>query len=270
MFAGIRSDKDADKLKQSINQSNRQRVIPILIDVIKPETISAAVQQVQIIVANRQLVLRAVVNNSALASFGALELVDIDHVKQIYDVNVFGALRVSQAFLPLLRATVASTETNRRARLVLMSSLTGRFPSPWMGIYSATKADLQTLGDAYRMELHGSGIDVCIVEPGKMNTESQNLLDDMIPTNEDLHKTVPKVSSDVIDHYSKLYERVRRNVKKVNTWPIEQAAVTIEHIVRARYVQPRYQCSPDSAFGALVLSQLPEPIADLIMRIFMA
>lgn len=105
----------------------------------------------------------AVVNNAGRFSMGVQEVFGLDEVKDLFETNVFGPLRVNRAVLPHMRA--------RRSGLVVhVSSVVGRFSLPTMGTYSATKYALEALGEAQRDELAPLGIDVAIVEPGAFPT----------------------------------------------------------------------------------------------------
>jgi NAD(P)-dependent dehydrogenase (short-subunit alcohol dehydrogenase family) len=84
-------------------------------------------------------------------------------------VNVVGAHRLLRAVLPGMRE-------RRDGLLVLVSSGMGRLVLPLMGAYSASKAALEALTDAYRYELRPSGVDATIVQPGVYPTEFRSRL----------------------------------------------------------------------------------------------
>jgi NAD(P)-dependent dehydrogenase (short-subunit alcohol dehydrogenase family) len=89
--------------------------------------------------------------------------------EEIYDqfnTNVFGVLRVSRAFLPLMRA-----DGSLRRTLVVVSSTAGRAGYPLMGLYSATKFALVGLVEEWRLELRPLGIRAVSVEPYSTRTE---------------------------------------------------------------------------------------------------
>jgi NAD(P)-dependent dehydrogenase (short-subunit alcohol dehydrogenase family) len=108
-----------------------------------------------------------VVNNAGRFSMGVQEAFAIDAVKELFETNVFGPLRVNRAALPHMRA--------RRSGLVVhVSSVVGRFSLPTMGTYTASKYALEALAEAQRDELAPLGIDVAIVEPGAFPTNVGN------------------------------------------------------------------------------------------------
>ncbi len=89
-------------------------------------------------------------------------MLPLDHVRRVFDVNVFGTLAVTQAFLPQLRAA--------HGRLVFIGSIAGRLAIPFIGPYSASKFALRALTDALRVELAPDGITVTLIEPGSVKT----------------------------------------------------------------------------------------------------
>jgi NAD(P)-dependent dehydrogenase (short-subunit alcohol dehydrogenase family) len=107
--------------------------------------------------------LAGLVNNAGIIVDGPLELVPPRAFRRQFEVNVFGALAVTQAFLPLLR--------RGRGTIVNVGAATGRVTVPMAGSISASKTALESLTDALRMELKHQGVAVTIVEPGAMRTE---------------------------------------------------------------------------------------------------
>lgn len=104
------------------------------------------------------------VNNAGYGSYGAIEDVDPAEAQRQFDVNVFGAMRLTQLVLPHMRAQGGGTVVN-------ISSMGGRFHTPLGGWYHATKFALEALSDALRVEVAPFGIDVVVIEPGGIATE---------------------------------------------------------------------------------------------------
>lgn len=97
-----------------------------------------------------------------IAVGGPLEFLPIPELQRQMAVNVYGALAVTQAFLPLLRRATG--------RIVNMSSISGLVVSPFLGPYAASKYALEALSDALRLELRPWGMAVVLVEPGNIAT----------------------------------------------------------------------------------------------------
>lgn len=106
--------------------------------------------------------LDVLISNAGILTPGPLEILPLAAVKREFDVNVFGGLSVINAFLPALRTS--------RGRIVLIGAMTGRFPLPFNGPSSASKATLEALADIYRAELKPFGIGVVVAQAGNMRT----------------------------------------------------------------------------------------------------
>lgn len=112
----------------------------------------------------------AVVNNAGLGVLGVQEAFTAGDLQRLFDINVFGAHRVTRAIAPHLRA-------NGNGLVVFVSSLLGRVAIPFYGPYNASKWALEALAENYSMELSGFGVDVSVVEPGGFATSfMENLI----------------------------------------------------------------------------------------------
>ena len=99
------------------------------------------------------------VNNAGFGEYGAVEEVDMDKVRAMFETNVFGLARMCQLVLPGMRRA-------GQGRIVNIGSMGGRFTFPMGGYYHATKYAVEALTDALRMEVKPFGVDVALVEPG--------------------------------------------------------------------------------------------------------
>lgn len=104
------------------------------------------------------------VNNAGYGSYGAIEDTSIDEARRQFDVNVFGAMRLTQLVLPHMRAQGSGTIVN-------ISSMGGKIYTPLGGWYHGTKFAVEALSDALRLETAPFGIDVVVIEPGGIATE---------------------------------------------------------------------------------------------------
>jgi NAD(P)-dependent dehydrogenase (short-subunit alcohol dehydrogenase family) len=102
------------------------------------------------------------ISNAGILTPGPLEVLPLDAIRREFEVNVFGALSVINAFLPALRQA--------RGRIVQISTWTASLPLPFNGPSGASKAAMEVLATVYRAELKPFGIDVVVVAPGNMRT----------------------------------------------------------------------------------------------------
>jgi len=156
VFAGVRCETDVHE----IERAHRGAVIPLLLDVTEPASVAAARERLETSLSLQGL--DALVNNAGIAVAGPLEyLAEKDLLRQ-FSVNVFGAMAMTRALLPLLRRA--------RGRVVNVGSIAGRVTFPFLGPYSASKAALASLTATLRLELRSMGVQVCLVEPGSIAT----------------------------------------------------------------------------------------------------
>ncbi|GKT03686.1 oxidoreductase [Furfurilactobacillus entadae] len=103
------------------------------------------------------------INNAGYGSFGALEDVSSVEAKRQFDVNVFGAMNLTQLVLPTMRQ-------QHYGKIINNSSIGGQIYGTLGGWYFASKHALEALSDTLRLEVADFGIDVIIIEPGGTNT----------------------------------------------------------------------------------------------------
>ncbi|WP_224994644.1 SDR family NAD(P)-dependent oxidoreductase [Cesiribacter sp. SM1] len=129
-------------------------------------TDEAAVQHFNKVVASEigQEGINLLISNVGILTPGPMEAITVDALRHEFEVDVFGAVRVINTFLPLLRKT--------QGRIVQISSYSGKFSVPFSGPSSACKAALESLADAYRTELKPFGVDFIVAEPGNMRTNA--------------------------------------------------------------------------------------------------
>ena len=106
--------------------------------------------------------LDVLISNAGTLTPGPLEVIPLDDIRREFEVNVFGAMAVINGFLPALRKS--------RGRIVQIGAMTGRFPVPFDGPSSASKAAFEALADVYRTELKPFGIAFVMVQAGNMRT----------------------------------------------------------------------------------------------------
>ncbi len=104
------------------------------------------------------------VNNAGVNLVGAAEETSILEASSLFDTNVLGVLRTSQAVLPYMRA-------QGNGRIVNVSSVLGFLPAPFMGLYSASKHAVEGLSESMDHEVRKFGIRVSLVEPSYTKTD---------------------------------------------------------------------------------------------------
>lgn len=162
VFGSVRSASDVGQLKDKLGE----RFTPLIFDVTDPAAIKEAGEAVKAKLGGRTL--GGLVNNAGIAVAGPLRYIPVDELEFQMNVNLFGVLRVTQAFLPMLGADRSYQGTP--GKIVNMSSVAGKISSPIMGPYSMSKHALEAFTDSLRRELMMHGIDVVAVGPGAIKT----------------------------------------------------------------------------------------------------
>ncbi|MEX3931721.1 oxidoreductase [Paraburkholderia phymatum] len=103
------------------------------------------------------------VNSAGVTLLGATEETSLAEAQSLFDTNVFGILRTTQAVLPHMRAQGSG-------RIVNVSSVLGFLPAPYMGLYSASKHAVEGLSETLDHEVRKFGIRVVLVEPSYTRT----------------------------------------------------------------------------------------------------
>ncbi|KAI9661446.1 MAG: hypothetical protein M1831_002968 [Alyxoria varia] len=141
-----------------------QRVKILELDVTSGESIAAAVEGVKNDLGTRKLDM--LINNCGVGYTMPVADASIEQVKAVFDVNIFGALEVTQAFLPLILAS--------KGTIVNMSSASSSVTMPFMGAYTASKAALISLSETLRLEVEPFGVRVVTAMIGAVNTNFYN------------------------------------------------------------------------------------------------
>jgi len=110
--------------------------------------------------------------------------------RQAFDVNFHGLLDVTRVFLPVVREGVAKlklrtqsrggNKLNFGGRVINVGSVAGFTTLPFFGIYAATKAAVESLTDALRLEVHADDVSVILIQPGAVLTEIESKMDRQI------------------------------------------------------------------------------------------
>jgi short-subunit dehydrogenase len=109
------------------------------------------------------------VNNAGVGLFAAAEESSIEQVRGLFDVNVFGVVRVTNAVLPVMRRQASG-------RIINMSSILGLIPAPYSAIYAATKHAVEGYSESLDHEVRAFGIRVILVEPAYTRTKFEENL----------------------------------------------------------------------------------------------
>jgi NAD(P)-dependent dehydrogenase (short-subunit alcohol dehydrogenase family) len=163
VFGSVRRLDDA----RHLSHTHGARFVPLVFDV----TDDAALQRAAEAVANALggATLTALVNNAGISLSGPLLHQPMAEFRQTFEVNVFGTLSVTRAFLPLLGAQ--GQGVGKPGRIVNIGSVQGAMTVPFMAAYSASKHAIEAISQGLRRELLVYGIEVATIEPSFIRSQ---------------------------------------------------------------------------------------------------
>lgn len=241
VYAGVRSETDGEQLAAD----GGANLVPLVLDVTDAAHLAALPGRLG-------GHLDAVVNNAGFALDGPVETIALADLQRQYDVNVIGQIGVTQAVLPLLRAS--------RGRIVFVSSLSGRLSTPLTGAYNSSKFAIEALGDALRVELRRWKLPVVLVEPGPVAT-------DMWSGALDQHEaTLAALSPAHRELYGETFAKARKALAfmQKQAVPVDKVATVIETALTARRPKARYQVDVGSKVQLVATSLTPTRMLDAI------
>ncbi|MFZ1980357.1 MAG: SDR family oxidoreductase, partial [Smithella sp.] len=156
VYAGARDLSTLEGLSKNLN------ITHVKLDV----TNTADIIEVKRIMEEKDTGLFGLVNNAGIAKAGALMDVSVEDLRTQFEVNLFGVHQITQAMFPLLLKT--------KGRIVMMSSDSGFFATPFFGPYCSSKFALEGYSDSLRREITPYGMKVIIIEPGRITTPIWN------------------------------------------------------------------------------------------------
>lgn len=227
---------------QSIKDLPVALILPL--DVTNKPSVDAAIRQV---IAHYHRI-DLLVNNAGYSLRGALEEVDTDQAKKIFDVNVFGIITMVHASLPIMRE-------NNSGRIINIGSISGRFAQPINGVYCASKYAVEALTAALRLELRNFHIDAAVIEPGPIATH--------------FFKTLAITSNDLLSRpescYKPFYQADLAHRKLQKRTPVNKAAQAIVKILGKRKLKPRYTVAVPKTLQLFI--HLPDCVKEYLLRL---
>jgi NAD(P)-dependent dehydrogenase (short-subunit alcohol dehydrogenase family) len=223
VFAGVRGQDAADELRRAAPGT----LTPLQLEITDPDQIRASVKEVTEATSGRGIT--GLVNAAGVGWTFPSELVPMEEVRQQFEINVFGPLAVTQAFLPQLR--------RGHGRLVNIGSIGDRLTMPFGGPLNATKHAAASFNDALRIELRPWGIHVALIEPASIRTPS---VDKLLRAGEEaIAGFSPRDRLLYEAAYRSMLKRVTMHPRRFGTAP-EAVAAAVHHAMAADRPRTRY------------------------------
>ena len=193
------------------------------------------------------------VNNSGYGLGGSIENVSIEQAKNQFEVNVFGLIRLTQLVIPHM-------EKSSSSRIINISSMAGRFSSPFLGWYHASKYAVEALTDSLRLELSSLKIKAVLIEPGLIKTPWGTIASDSIKEN-----SKNTIYENDAENVSKFYEKnySLQNGSASNPSVISNAII---RAVCAKNPKTRYSVGKYSKLFIFTKKILPDRLFDFLVK----
>ena len=253
VYASARREASLETLRQ-------QGFKTVMLDVTDEAMVTAAVEQLE---ASHGAV-DILVNNAGYGLNGPVEELALEDIRQQFETNVFGLIRMSQLVLPGMRRQGSG-------RIINIGSIGGTFSTPGAGAYHASKWAVEAFTDSLRAEVKGFGVAVALIQPTGVYTDFSSKLPAAYPavsTNNPYHffiKNHKKVAADMFQG---------RNTAGVIK--PEQVAKSVLHAATASRPHTRYKVGTsahvysalrkllsDRAWDRMMLLQFPVQPSDL-------
>lgn len=249
VFAGVRSAGDADRVEGSPG------VEALRFDVVDRAQREEAQRSLESRLAERRDPgLDALVNAAGTVVPGPLEVLPLEDLREQFEVNVFGLHAWTQACLPLLRRSRAP----RGARIVQVSSISGRVAFPMEGAYNASKFALEGLTDTLRLELRGSGVSITLVEPGVVRTPIWGKIQSR------LTGLLPRLDDEARARYQPRIEGFQRELQACSSGGVspERVAERILRSLEAKHAPARIRIGRGAHLWDFAARVLPTSLRD--------
>ncbi|MBB3393431.1 MULTISPECIES: oxidoreductase [unclassified Rhizobium] len=216
----------------------------LICDVIDDQSVQSVVDEVL----SREGRIDLLVNNAGIGLLGGAEESTTAQAKAVFDVNVFGTMRMTNTVLPVMRR-------QRRGRIINLSSILGLIPAPYNALYASTKHAIEGYSESLDHEVRTQGIRVVLVEPGVTRTAFEENI------------TRPDRPLAVYDAARASAQRLMREIVAKG----DAAEVVARAIVRAaNAASPKRRYTAGKAAGQIrfIRRFLPESFVDKSLRKF--
>lgn len=242
VFASARKPADVATLAAAGFESIR-------LDLDSSESIHAAVQTT---LDRTQGKIYALINNGAFGQPGAVEDLSREALRAQFETNVFGTQELTNRVIPAMRA-------QGEGRIINISSLLGIVCLAYRGAYNASKFALEALSDTMRLELRSTGIFVCLIEPGPIESRFR------ANAYEAFKRNIDKERSAYREYYARIEQRLGGEKPLPFTLPPEAVLQQIIHALEARRPKARYAVTFPTHLFAVLRRLLPVRALDRVL-----
>ena len=245
----------ADGAKSLAEYNNKITVVKL--DVTKDDDVNEARATIEAALCQNKQSLWAIVNNAGILASTEIEMGGMHPFTSQIEVNTIGVIRVTKAFLPLLRPS--------KGRVVNVASLAGRFAIPGMVGYCVSKCAVISFSDGLRREMKKWDIDVITIEPHLFNTNLVNNENNHRILNQAWDQTPADVKDAYGDVYFKGYQVFLNKVLGSARPRVNHVVETMTTAVTEKFVAPSYYVLNDIEYlRVFAYNFIPTRVLDLI------
>ena len=248
VFAAGRSAEKRAELDR-IAAAKKLPLESLELDVCDDASVNHAAQQVL----QKAGTIDVLINNAGIGMMAVVEELRSEDLRRVYETNIFGVLRVTQAVLPHMRE-------RRQGRILMLSSVAGIVTPPLYGAYSSSKHALEALSNALRLEVFPFHIEVVLIEPGYILTNFQHVVKELAQSYVDGATKSPYEKT-----YASAIAGASSSRKASNTTP-EDCARVILQAIEASHPKARYTVTPLAKWASFGRRVLPDTLLDSFLR----
>ena len=153
------TSRDAHALSQAVGFTDKDRFLPMAVDLNNPDGINDSIQQTLTAFGR----IDVVVNNAGYGMAGVVEEITEQDIRNIFNVNVFAIIDVVKSVLPVMRS-------QKSGYIINIGSAAGFVGAPGWSVYSATKAAVAAFSEVIALDVKEFGIKVTVAEPSGFRT----------------------------------------------------------------------------------------------------
>lgn len=244
VFATARQAGDSDRLRVDGLES-------LTLDLRDSVAIQTAVAEILDRTGGR---LDALFNNGAYGQPGAVEDLSRESLREQFETNLFGTQELTNQFIPIMRR-------QNGGRILYTSSVLGLVAFPYRGAYVASKFALEGLADTLRLELVGTGIQVCLIEPGPILSQFRD------NAHAAYRRHIRAETSPHRDRYAAMEARLLKEGPAAPfTLPPEAVLRRVIHALESPRPRARYPVTMPTYLFAMLRRLLPTRALDAILR----
>jgi len=222
VFGSVRNPEDARRMEELLGD----RFFPLVFDVTDEVAVKRTAGLVSKVLGTDHLT--GLINNAGISISGPVMYLSLDDFRRQFEVNLFGMIAVTKAFVPLLKED--KTSGHKAGRIINMGSVSGKIGFPFMAPYCASKFAVEGFSESLRRELLVYDIDVVVVAPGSVATS----IWDKVP-----HPTSEVKNSDFGPYARRVYNSIVK-MKKTGILNSDILAQKIYSVMEKKRPKTRY------------------------------